>query len=73
MSEPATAVSQDSVKANWTNKTIEVTGQLIWNVLTVVGIALMLYGGWQHAEAAKENNKSVVEAIKESNQTELYT
>ena len=29
-------------------------------------IGIVLYGGWDHIDAAKEGNKSIAEAIKES-------
>lgn len=73
MAEPTAQATerQDSVKLNWTQKSIEVAGKDIWNVLIVSGIALALYGGWQHAEAAKDGQKAVVEAVKEANQTNV--
>ena len=70
MPEPTTVVAPAEVEAGWGDKKIRIRGSDWMGLINMVAIGIMLYGGWQHVEAAKDGSKAIAEAIKESNGTQ---
>lgn len=56
---------QDEVELEVGGKKLKIRGSDILGVAQLVLIALVAYGGWQHTVSAGDDNKNIVQAIRE--------
>ena len=62
------ADEQDSVELNLAQKSLKVAGQHTITGLTLILVVLLAYGGYTHTVDAKEDNRGIIQAIKDSAQ-----
>ena len=62
--------NKDELELQAGDKKIRIRGSDILGMINMLAIGVMLYGGFQHVDAAKESNKTIADAIKESVQTQ---
>lgn len=63
--------SQDEVELDLKNQKLRIRGSDILGILQLVVICLIAYGGYRHDSDAADNNKSIVQVIRE--QTKIQT
>ena len=56
---------QEEVELQVGDKKLRIRGSDILGILQLVLISLLAYGGWKHDVDAADNNKSIVQAIRE--------
>lgn len=64
MAEPVVPV-QDEIEAQIGDKKLRIRGSDILSMINMAAIGIMLVGGFEHVQAAREGQKDTVNAIKE--------
>ena len=60
----------DEIEAQIGDKKLRIRGSDILGMINMLAIGVMIYGGFQHVEAAKSSDNAIAQAIKESNGTQ---
>ena len=66
---PEMTNDQNEVEGSWGDKRLRIRGSDWLGMINMAALGIMLYGGWQHVEAAKDGSKAIAEAIRETNGT----
>ena len=61
----------DEIEAQIGDKKLRIRGSDVLGMINMLAIGVMLYGTYQHVEAAKESNKDIAQAVREQAQAQM--